>query len=211
MLDKLQSFFCSHACLQCWCGNLLRSASAAACFACRWTLVCQLTSWFNAYCLVRTYSNSFETVCTVVGVYYWLSSPGPHLHGPLSAVNAKAPQSAHLEMCRPTQSAENAAPESEEDAIKAHLPHGDKVAWKTQLAQQTATHAKHAQQAGAETQHAQQAGAETQHTQQAGAETQHAQQPKMGTQHAQEAQLAIEQPAKVNSTTQHTHKIPGQG
>ena len=41
---------------------------------CRWTLLCQLTNWFNAYCLVRTYSNSFEALCTILGVFYWLAS-----------------------------------------------------------------------------------------------------------------------------------------
>ena len=40
----------------------------------RWALLCQLASWFNGYCLVRTYSNSFEALCTVAGVYYWLCS-----------------------------------------------------------------------------------------------------------------------------------------
>lgn len=40
----------------------------------RWSLLCQLASWFNAYCLVRTYSNSLEALCTVLGVYYWLLS-----------------------------------------------------------------------------------------------------------------------------------------
>ena len=34
-------------------------------------MLCQLASWFNAYCLVRTYSNSFEGTLTVIGVYYW--------------------------------------------------------------------------------------------------------------------------------------------
>lgn len=42
--------------------------------ACRWTLLCQLTNWFNAYCLVRTYSNSFEALCTVIGVHCWCLS-----------------------------------------------------------------------------------------------------------------------------------------
>jgi len=37
-------------------------------------LLCQLTNWFNAYCLVRTYSNSFEALCTVVGVHCWCLS-----------------------------------------------------------------------------------------------------------------------------------------
>ncbi|KAA6418323.1 MAG: Alg9-like mannosyltransferase family, partial [Trebouxia sp. A1-2] len=42
--------------------------------AARWTLLCQLTNWFNAYCLVRTYSNSFEALCTVIGVHCWCLS-----------------------------------------------------------------------------------------------------------------------------------------
>jgi len=37
-------------------------------------LLCQLTNWFNAYCLVRTYSNSFEALCTVTGVLCWCLS-----------------------------------------------------------------------------------------------------------------------------------------
>ncbi|DBA74157.1 TPA: hypothetical protein ACH3X1_010956 [Trebouxia sp. C0004] len=42
--------------------------------AARWTLLCQLINWFNAYCLVRTYSNSFEALCTVTGVHCWCLS-----------------------------------------------------------------------------------------------------------------------------------------
>jgi phosphatidylinositol glycan class B len=34
----------------------------------RWALFCSLTSWFNAYALVRTYSNSIETVLLIVGM-----------------------------------------------------------------------------------------------------------------------------------------------
>ena len=44
----------------------------------RWTLLCQLTNWFNAYCLVRTYSNSFEALCTVTGVHCWCLSLKQH-------------------------------------------------------------------------------------------------------------------------------------
>eukprot|EP00887_Chlorella_sp_A99_P001564 scaffold8.g1564.t1 len=40
----------------------------------RWPLACQLASWFNAYALVRTYSNSLEACLTAAGVYYWLRS-----------------------------------------------------------------------------------------------------------------------------------------
>lgn len=49
---------------------------------CRWTLLCQMTNWFNAYCLVRTYSNSLEALCTVMGVFYWLTHRSAHLHQP---------------------------------------------------------------------------------------------------------------------------------
>ena len=57
---------------------------------CRWTLLSQLTNWFNAYCLVRTYSNSFEALCTVVGVFYWLASSNTHLSQPI-----ELPHSSH--------------------------------------------------------------------------------------------------------------------
>jgi len=62
---------------QCYCQTTLTrqakmTIKISTCYCCRWALLCQLTSWFNAYCLVRTYSNSFEALCTVVGVYYWL-------------------------------------------------------------------------------------------------------------------------------------------
>ena len=36
----------------------------------RWTLVCCLSSWFLAYCLPRTFSNSLETVFTTVGLWF---------------------------------------------------------------------------------------------------------------------------------------------
>lgn len=36
-----------------------------------WALVCQLCSWFNAYCLIRTYSSSVEAFLTAIGVL-WL-------------------------------------------------------------------------------------------------------------------------------------------
>ena len=57
------------------CGWLHTCSDAQICTdACRWTLLCQLTNWFNAYCLVRTYSNSFEALCTVIGVHCWCLS-----------------------------------------------------------------------------------------------------------------------------------------
>ena len=37
-----------------------------------WTLVCQLASWFNAYVLVRTYSNSVEATLCALGVLAWV-------------------------------------------------------------------------------------------------------------------------------------------
>lgn len=40
----------------------------------RWCLVCQLASWFNAYCLVRTYSNSLEALAAAAGAFHWLAA-----------------------------------------------------------------------------------------------------------------------------------------
>ena len=40
----------------------------------RWAMACQLGSWFNAYALVRTYSNSLEACFTAAGAFYWLHS-----------------------------------------------------------------------------------------------------------------------------------------
>lgn len=37
----------------------------------QWALFAQLTNWFMFYCIVRTLSNSLETVLTVVSLYYW--------------------------------------------------------------------------------------------------------------------------------------------
>ncbi|KAJ3323239.1 hypothetical protein HDV06_002006 [Boothiomyces sp. JEL0866] len=37
----------------------------------RWTLTCMIFSWFNFYCLVRTYSNSLEATLTIIALYYW--------------------------------------------------------------------------------------------------------------------------------------------
>ena len=33
-----------------------------------WALVCSITSWFNGYALTRTFANSFETMCLLVGI-----------------------------------------------------------------------------------------------------------------------------------------------
>lgn len=38
--------------------------------------MCQLASWFNAYTLVRTYSNCLEALCVAAGTYHWLRSSG---------------------------------------------------------------------------------------------------------------------------------------
>ncbi|KAJ2996802.1 hypothetical protein HDV02_006180 [Globomyces sp. JEL0801] len=37
----------------------------------RWTLSCMIMSWFNSYCLIRTYSNSLEASLTIVALYFW--------------------------------------------------------------------------------------------------------------------------------------------
>ncbi|KAL3815480.1 hypothetical protein ACHAXA_000717 [Cyclostephanos tholiformis] len=42
-----------------------------------WALVCSITSWFHGYALVRTYANSLETVCLLVGI----TLLGPDLFG----------------------------------------------------------------------------------------------------------------------------------
>lgn len=48
-------------------GLLLFSPSVA-----QWTAACQALSWFNAYCLTRTYSSSVEAPLTAAGVYWLL-------------------------------------------------------------------------------------------------------------------------------------------
>lgn len=48
-------------------GSPERARSVAA-----WTLVCQLTCWFNAYALVRTYSNSMEAPICAAAILFWL-------------------------------------------------------------------------------------------------------------------------------------------
>ncbi|KAK4802981.1 hypothetical protein SAY86_001184 [Trapa natans] len=37
----------------------------------RWALFSELLNWFMFFCFPRTLSNSFETVLTLVGLYYW--------------------------------------------------------------------------------------------------------------------------------------------
>jgi phosphatidylinositol glycan class B len=40
----------------------------------RWALFCSLVSWFNFYCLVRTYSNSVEACFTAIALFHWPTS-----------------------------------------------------------------------------------------------------------------------------------------
>ncbi|GAB4845153.1 Mannosyltransferase aptg1 [Ancistrocladus abbreviatus] len=37
----------------------------------QWSLFSQLTNWFMFFCFTRTFSNSLETVLTIVSLYYW--------------------------------------------------------------------------------------------------------------------------------------------
>ena len=37
----------------------------------RWSLFCSVTSFFNAYAGVRTFSNSIETTFTTIALYFW--------------------------------------------------------------------------------------------------------------------------------------------
>eukprot|EP01119_Soliformovum_irregulare_P025172 TRINITY_DN9248_c0_g1_i2.p1 TRINITY_DN9248_c0_g1~~TRINITY_DN9248_c0_g1_i2.p1 ORF type:complete len:401 (-),score=109.29 TRINITY_DN9248_c0_g1_i2:8-1210(-) len=44
-----------------------------------WVLLAIITSWFMNYTIVRTFSNSLETVITIIGIYYWpLNSTSNH-------------------------------------------------------------------------------------------------------------------------------------
>lgn len=40
----------------------------------KWVLFSSLISWFNYYCMARTYSNSTETTLTTIAMYYWMNS-----------------------------------------------------------------------------------------------------------------------------------------
>lgn len=62
---------------------------------CRWTLLCQLISWFNAYCLVRTYSTSMEAMLTVVAAY-WLLKANHRRQADLKAPSAQCGPSAWI-------------------------------------------------------------------------------------------------------------------
>ncbi|GAM22656.1 hypothetical protein SAMD00019534_058310, partial [Acytostelium subglobosum LB1] len=37
----------------------------------KWTLICHYMSWYTFVCLVRSYSNSIETILFVISLYYW--------------------------------------------------------------------------------------------------------------------------------------------
>ncbi|KYR01681.1 putative transmembrane protein [Tieghemostelium lacteum] len=37
----------------------------------KWALISQLISWYTFVCIVRTYSNSIETILFIVSLYYW--------------------------------------------------------------------------------------------------------------------------------------------
>ena len=54
--------------------RLLPAACLLTFAPCRSALACQLGSWFNAYCLVRTYSNSLEAVATIWASHLWQAS-----------------------------------------------------------------------------------------------------------------------------------------
>ena len=47
------------------------SARLAGHKAARWTLLCQLTSWFTFYTYTRTLTNSIEAILTTVALYYF--------------------------------------------------------------------------------------------------------------------------------------------
>jgi phosphatidylinositol glycan class B len=39
--------------------------------AAQWTLFCQLSNWFNFFCMPRTFANCMETVLTTIALYHW--------------------------------------------------------------------------------------------------------------------------------------------
>ena len=57
-----------------------------------WCLLCQLASWFNGYCLVRTYSNSMEALLTAAGAYHWLSCCSSDADAPMGSKGRQAEQ-----------------------------------------------------------------------------------------------------------------------
>ncbi|XP_042472701.1 mannosyltransferase APTG1 [Zingiber officinale] len=40
----------------------------------KWALFSQFTNWFMFFCITRTFSNSLETMLTLMGIFYWFSS-----------------------------------------------------------------------------------------------------------------------------------------
>ena len=52
-----------------WSLKLFRSKPIAF-----WSLFCSCVSFFNFFCITRTFSNSAETVLTIVALYYWPTS-----------------------------------------------------------------------------------------------------------------------------------------
>ncbi|XP_015883938.3 mannosyltransferase APTG1 [Ziziphus jujuba] len=40
-------------------------------YVAKWSLFSQLTNWFMFFCFTRTFSNTLETVLTLVSLYYW--------------------------------------------------------------------------------------------------------------------------------------------
>lgn len=79
---------------------------------CRWTLACQLASWFNAYCLGRTYSNSLEAALAAAGTHHWL------LSRPTGALSA---QSSHGRATRSSSSREKQGEEGGRDIRATRL------------------------------------------------------------------------------------------
>jgi len=81
---KLQSHGCLCAAWQPSCSMFALISKLRRHFRhCRWTLVCQLSSCFNAFCLVRTLSNSIEATCTAIGVCLWMESRQAAMRGQL--------------------------------------------------------------------------------------------------------------------------------
>eukprot|EP00884_Botryococcus_braunii_P008626 jgi/Botrbrau1/17765/Bobra.0127s0022.1 len=64
-----QSLLVVYADAEVYTGTAILFGSHAA----RWALVCQLASWFNFYCMTRTYSNSLEACFTVISLRHWAS------------------------------------------------------------------------------------------------------------------------------------------
>ncbi|KAL4458160.1 hypothetical protein ABPG75_013025 [Micractinium tetrahymenae] len=72
--------------------DLYVAATAALLFrraVARWALACQLASWFNAYCLGRTYSNSLEAALAAAGTYHWLRCRGSRAEAALGSSHGR--------------------------------------------------------------------------------------------------------------------------